>query len=303
MDDITSTFLETKRYAVVTGANKGMGFEVCKQLASSGVTVILTARDPKRGLEALEGLSTSGLSELLHFHQLDVTDSESVAALADFVKAKFGKLDILVNNGGILGAHLDADGLRARAAVLEQVDLSIFVGNATQTYELAEACIDTNFYGVRRMVQALLPLLQLSDSPRIVNVSSVSGKLQFMQNEWAKGILYNIDNLTEEKLVKVVTEFLHDLKDGSHAEKGWSTLGPAYMVSKATLNAYTRLLAKTYPNISTNCVCPGIVRTSMVCGVGNFSAEEGAAFQVRLALVPNGASGLFFQGNEVASFD
>lgn len=280
-----------------------MGFEICKQLASSGVTVILTARDPKKGLEALGSLSSSGALGPPAFHQLDVTDSKSVAALADFVKAKFGKLDILVNNGGILGVHLDADGLRARAAVLEQVDLSIFVGNATQTYELAEACIDTNFYGVRRMVQALLPLLQLSDSPRIVNVSSVSGKLQFMQNEWAKGILNNVDNLTEEKLVEVVTKFLLDLKDGSHAEKGWPTLGPAYMVSKATLNAYTRLLAKKYPNISTNCVCPGIVRTNMVCGVGNLSAEEGAAFLVRLALTPNGASGLFFQGNEVGSFE
>ena len=86
------------RYAVVTGANKGIGFEICKQLASKGIKVVLTARDEKRGLEALEKLrkENTGLSEHVVFHQLDVTDLASVASLADFVKTHFGKLDILV---------------------------------------------------------------------------------------------------------------------------------------------------------------------------------------------------------------
>ncbi|MFQ6663637.1 hypothetical protein Gotur_031078, partial [Gossypium turneri] len=82
-------------YEIVTGANKGIGLEICKQLAQNGITVVLTARDEKRGLEALESLKHSGLSDYLIFHQLDVTDPESIASLADFVKKQFGKLDIL----------------------------------------------------------------------------------------------------------------------------------------------------------------------------------------------------------------
>ncbi|PON92028.1 Short-chain dehydrogenase/reductase [Trema orientale] len=83
-----------KRYAVVTGANKGIGFKTVKELASKGVTVVLTARDEKRGLEVVGKLAEAGLSELVIFHQLVVTDPSSVSSLADFVKTKFGKLDI-----------------------------------------------------------------------------------------------------------------------------------------------------------------------------------------------------------------
>ena len=83
------------RYAVVTGANKGIGLEVVKELASNGVKVVLTARDERRGLEALAKLKECGISDLV-FHQLDVTDPSSIASLVDFVKSQFGKLDILV---------------------------------------------------------------------------------------------------------------------------------------------------------------------------------------------------------------
>ena len=85
------------RYAVVTGANKGIGLEVCRQLASHGIKVILTSRDEKRGIEAIEKLKDSGLSaDLVVFHKLDVVDPTSVSALADFIKTQFGKLDIVV---------------------------------------------------------------------------------------------------------------------------------------------------------------------------------------------------------------
>jgi len=77
---------------MVTGGNRGIGLEICKQLASNGITVVLTARDEKRGAEAV---STLGLSNVV-FHQLEVSDPSSAARLADFIKEKFGKLDILV---------------------------------------------------------------------------------------------------------------------------------------------------------------------------------------------------------------
>lgn len=80
----------------MTGANKGIGYGVCKKLASKGIVVVLTARNEKRGLEAVESLKELGLSEFVVYHQLDVTDPASVASLAEFIKARFGKLDILV---------------------------------------------------------------------------------------------------------------------------------------------------------------------------------------------------------------
>jgi (+)-neomenthol dehydrogenase len=83
------------RIAVVTGGNKGIGLEVCQQLARNGVVVILTARDETRGAAAVEKLRGLGLCDVI-FQQLEVTDTESVAQLADFLKTSFGKLDILV---------------------------------------------------------------------------------------------------------------------------------------------------------------------------------------------------------------
>ena len=83
------------RVAVVTGGNRGIGLEICRQLASKGVTVVLTARDEMRGAEAVKNLAAQGLSNVL-FHQLEVGDLSSAARLADFIRDKFGKLDILV---------------------------------------------------------------------------------------------------------------------------------------------------------------------------------------------------------------
>ena len=85
------------RVAVVTGGNKGIGLEVCRQLASNGITVILTARDEERGASAVEKLTAAaGLSDV-SFHQLEVTDAQSIARLAGFLTERFGKLDILAS--------------------------------------------------------------------------------------------------------------------------------------------------------------------------------------------------------------
>lgn len=83
------------RVAVVTGGNRGIGLEICRQLASNGVLVVLTARDEKKGSRAVEELQSAGLSDVV-FHRLDVADRPSIAQLAEFVKRRFGKLDILV---------------------------------------------------------------------------------------------------------------------------------------------------------------------------------------------------------------
>ncbi|XP_031277431.1 (+)-neomenthol dehydrogenase-like [Pistacia vera] len=304
----TSPFLATKRYAVVTGANKGIGFEICRQLASNGIVVVLTSRDEKRGLEAVQKLKESepGLSDYVIFHQLDVGNPASVASLADFITTQFEKLDILVNNAGIGGATLNADAF-VRATELSggwpQGEHANWNELASQTSEAAEEGLNTNYYGAKRMFEGLVPLLQLSDSPRIVNVSSLLGLLKNIPNEGTKEVLNDVESLTEERIDEVLNKFLKDLKEGSLEKEGWPTYLSAYILSKASMNAYTRILAKKYPAFLVNCVCPGFVKTDITCNTGLFNAAEGAQSPVRLALLPHaGPSGLFYSRDQLSCF-
>ncbi|XP_050204175.1 (+)-neomenthol dehydrogenase-like isoform X2 [Mercurialis annua] len=304
----SSTSTTTKRYAVVTGGNKGIGFEICRQLACNGIVVILTARDKNRGLEAVDKLKQCGISDdLLIFHQLDVLDSQSIACLADFLKTRFAKLDILVNNAGIGGIEYDSGNFRK--------GFELNGGNwpdgkqitwdkmATQSFDSGEQCVKTNYYGAKAMVEALSPLLQLSDSARIVNVASMAGLLENIPNEWAKGLLSDIERLSEDRVDEVLKQFLKDFKDGLLETKGWRTHLSAYTVAKAAMIAYTRILAIKYPSFLVNAVCPGFCRTDITVNVGCLTAAEGAESVVRLALLPNdGSSGLFYCRKEISCF-
>ena len=147
-----------ERVAVVTGGNKGIGREICRQLSAKGVRTILTARDEGRGRAAREALEKSGATAL--FHQLDVTDPESIGRLAAYVEKEFGRLDILVNNAAI---RTD------QGAAGENVSLDIL-------REMMEA----NTYGVLAVCQRFVPLLKKSPGGRIVNVSSGMASLANM---------------------------------------------------------------------------------------------------------------------------
>ncbi|KAL9430133.1 hypothetical protein AB3S75_025505 [Citrus x aurantiifolia] len=285
-----------KRHAVVTGANKGIGYEIVRQLASNGVITVLTARDEKGGLEAVEKLKQSGFDNVI-FHQLDVADPAAIHSLADFIRSHFGKLDILVNNAGITGISSDADTLSGF------IKEGVARRKMTQTYESAEKCLQTNYFGAKRMCEALIPLLRLSDSARIVNVSSSLGKLKYVAHEWAKGVFSDAENLTEERVDEVLSQYLNDYKEGSPETKGWPANVAAYILSKAAMNAYTRILAKKYPNFCINCVCPGYVKTEMTYNTGRLTVEEGAESPVWLALLHKGGpSGLFFSRKEETLF-
>ncbi|KAL5792461.1 hypothetical protein ACOSP7_001055 [Xanthoceras sorbifolium] len=301
-----STFLQVKRYAVVTGANKGIGFEICRQLASKGIVVVVTARDEKSGLEAVEKLKESGLSDYVIFHQLDVADPASISSLAHFIDSQFGKLDILVNNAAVNGVIWDSDALvRAYEAAGGWTGGERFNWNElmTQNFEMAEECLKINYYGAKRMIEAHISLLQLSDSARIVNISSSAGLLKNIENECAKAVLNNVENLTEETIDELLNKFMKDFEQGLLEEEGWRPYLSAYTVSKAALNAYTRMLANKYPNIFINCVCPGNVKTDITCNTGLFTPHEGAQSAVRLALLPHGGpSGHFFSRNEMSCF-
>jgi len=149
----------TARIAVVTGASRGIGFEICRQLARLGINVVLTARDPGRGNKAVATLQPQGLNVI--FHALDVADPEQIHALADYLARTHGRCDILVNNAGIL---IDKRG----AGVLE---LQV---------ETLRATLETNFYAPLQMSQALVPLMRKHRYGRIVNLSSGLGQLESM---------------------------------------------------------------------------------------------------------------------------
>ncbi|XP_077226003.1 short-chain dehydrogenase/reductase 1-like [Tasmannia lanceolata] len=305
MEEQNNTNQTAKRCAVVTGANRGIGFEICRKLASNGIMVILTAIDEKKGNEAVANIKESGLSDVI-FHQLDITDPVGIASLASFVKTHFGKLDILVNNAGDNGVIIDLEALKALnlpEGEMNDEQKKLVMGVLHEPYEKAEQCLKTNYYGSKSVTEALLPLLKLSKSARIVYVSSYHGMLERIPNECIRKELSDVDSLTVERLDEIVQMFLNDFKEGLLEIHGWPTNLHAYRVSKAALNTYARILAKRYPTFCINCVHPGAVKTDMNPIDGVLTPEEGARGPAMLALVPDGGpTGLFFDQIEVSTF-
>jgi NAD(P)-dependent dehydrogenase (short-subunit alcohol dehydrogenase family) len=221
------------RVALVSGANRGIGLAVAAALAERGLTVVAGARDPEAGERAIAPLRAGGLD--VRAHQLDVTDQASVERLAAWLLATFGRLDVLVNNAGIYPG--------GRAATIDP--------------EVADQAWRVNALGPWRLAVALVPLLRLGTSPRIVNVSSEAGSLASM---------------------------------GGYR--------PAYNVSKAALNAVTRVLADDLrrDGILVNAVCPGWVATDMGGAGAPRTPEQGAASVLWAVDLPDGGdTGGFFR--------
>jgi NAD(P)-dependent dehydrogenase (short-subunit alcohol dehydrogenase family) len=149
------------RVAIVTGANRGIGLEICRQLARKGERVVLTSRDAAKGRAACKLLGAQGLA--VTYCKLDVASTRSIKALTVFVTKTFGRADILVNNAGVM---LDARGTR-------------FLDSALATYR---ATFEINVWGPLVLAQAVLPLMQKQRYGRIVNLSSGLGQLAGMSN-------------------------------------------------------------------------------------------------------------------------
>ena len=147
--------MDEKKVALVTGANKGIGFEVARGLGKAGMTVLLGARDAGRDAEAAQKLKSEGLD--VREIAIDLGDEATIHAAAARIEAEHGKLDVLVNNAGIIDP---ADGPPSKA------DLAAI-----------RRVFDTNFFGTLAVTQAMLPLLRRSPSARVVNVSSGLGSL------------------------------------------------------------------------------------------------------------------------------
>jgi NAD(P)-dependent dehydrogenase (short-subunit alcohol dehydrogenase family) len=153
----------TNPIIVVTGGNRGIGFEICRQLAGRGAQVVLTARKPEAGEQAIKKLAAQDLSA--RFYPLNVTASESVAAVGDFLERTFGRLDVLINNAGII-ADDEAPGLEVNLATVRST-------------------LETNTLAPLYLAQTLAPLLKRSRAGRIVNMSSGMGALSDMGGDHA----------------------------------------------------------------------------------------------------------------------
>jgi NAD(P)-dependent dehydrogenase (short-subunit alcohol dehydrogenase family) len=255
---------EGGRIALVTGGNRGIGFEVCRQLARQGIRVVLAARDAAKGEAAAATLRQEGLD--VAFRQLDVTDRASVAALGSFVADEFGHLDILVNNAGVSLNGFNAD--------------------------VAQRTMAVNLFGAMGVTDALLP--HLRGGGRIVMVSSGMGALSCLSA--ALQARFAEPELTREGLEALIRSFIDDAEAGRGRARGWPA--NAYRVSKVGLNAFTRILARelTGTDLCVNAVCPGWVRTDMGGPGASRSAEEGAEGIVWAATLPEAApSGKIFR--------
>jgi NAD(P)-dependent dehydrogenase (short-subunit alcohol dehydrogenase family) len=218
---------------LITGANKGLGREAARRLLDAGHDVWVTARDAGQGREAADALGA-------RFVQLDVTDDASVAAAARTVAAESGTLDVLINNAGITGPRRP-------------------VGETTA--DDVATVLATNLVGIVRVTQAFVPLLERSDNPVIVNVSSGMGSL-------------------------AVTT------DPSRLEAGIVALG--YPTSKSAVNMLTSQYAKALPQMRVNAVDPGYTATDLNAHSGTQSVQEGTDAIVRMAqLDRSGPTGTF----------
>jgi NAD(P)-dependent dehydrogenase (short-subunit alcohol dehydrogenase family) len=234
----------TAGVALVTGANRGIGREVSRQLAERGCEVLLSARDGEKAEQAAREVAQATGARVRAL-KLDVSDAKSIEQAAAQVHRDPRRLDVLVNNAGV-GTDWGVSGT--------EPDFDAIAG-----------ALNTNFYGTYRLTVALLDLLRESEHPRIVNVSSGMGGISEMG--------------------------------------GWS---PGYRVSKAALNAMTRILSTELKeqSVLVNSACPGFVNTDMGGQFGaKKSVEDGAAGIVWLATLPDdGPTGGFFRDGKAIAF-
>ena len=227
------------RIALVTGANRGIGLEIVRQLARRGLSVVLASRDLAKGEAAAARLALEGVE--VPVIAIDVTDGESVRAGVADVLSRFGRIDVLVNNAAILKEGFNPE------------DASVFEA----PIDLVMLTFATNTVGPLRMIEAIVPGMHERGYGRVVNLSSGAGQLSDM------GAGY-----------------------------------PAYRMSKAALNALTRLTAAELGpgDIKINAMCPGWVRTDMGGPNATRTVEKGAETAVWLATLPaDGPTGDFFR--------
>ncbi|WP_027388505.1 SDR family NAD(P)-dependent oxidoreductase [Chryseobacterium gregarium] len=219
----------------ITGANKGIGFATAKQLLQKGFYVYLGCRSQHRGLEALEQLKSEGLPHC-EIVPIDITDDESVKDARIRLGKKTERLDVLINNVGITGS-IPQDALNATISEFKKV-------------------LNTNLYGTLRVVQSFTDLLEKSEEPHIINISSSIGSLTL------------------------------------HGETKWkyyenANLFMVYAISKAALNMYSISLGNQLPKFRVHLIDPGFIKTDLTNNQGTGTPDEAADTIVHTVLNKN----------------
>jgi NAD(P)-dependent dehydrogenase (short-subunit alcohol dehydrogenase family) len=241
--------MHDERVALVTGANRGLGLQIAKDLAAHGFTVLVGSRNLDHGETAARSLGADARAI-----QLDVTDLVSIASAAERIRSEFGRLDVLMNNAGVLHAGKPDQSLEQ---IVESARPSVV------SLDEVRGVFETNVFGVIAVTQAMLPLLREAPAGRIVNVSSTSGSL-------AK----NADPTYP------------------HRPSFGAVYSPSKASLNAITLAFALELEAT--PIKVNAVCPGFIATDLNNFQGTRTVQEGAREPVRLALLDaDGPTGTF----------
>ncbi|NVB79714.1 MAG: SDR family NAD(P)-dependent oxidoreductase [Kofleriaceae bacterium] len=248
--------------ALITGANRGIGQQVARVLATQGWDVLVGSRDRKKG-DATAARLRKDTGGRLRAVELDVTSDASVATAAQKLRDGAIRIDALVNNAGVYGATTRGPGG-------------------------VERTLETNFFGPLRVTLGVLPLLR--DGATITNVTSGLGSLDNLDATHRR--LLADPALTRDTLVDAIREFVRD------GGTGWGA--DAYGVSKAALDALSRVLARELAprQIRVNSTCPGWVRTDMGGRNAPRSVEQGAA-SVLFGVTTTETGGVFRDGKRI----
>lgn len=191
--------------ALITGADRGIGFETAKELGSKGFHVLIGSRNKERGDQAVKTLLELNI-EATNV-QIDITDQDSIQSAKETISDQFGKLDVLVNNAGISMANDEFP--------------------STVSAEVLEKTIDTNFFGSFYVTQAMLPLIRKSESGRIVSLSSSVGSLNWQSNPIEGAPINPAYSLSKNGVNALTVLFARELKDTSikvnAADPGWTS--------------------------------------------------------------------------------
>jgi carbonyl reductase 1 len=265
-----SAAITTGRVALVTGANKGIGKEICRLLAKdpSIEATVLACRSLERGQEAIRDLEKDGCKNM-HCIEYDLSKPDSSVTVHDYVESNFGRLDILVNNAAICFNDPTLYG---------KVEHTPFEAQAAIT-------VETNFFGTWRLTQALMPLLKKSAiEPRLINIASAAGRLAILKSDRLVKE-FTRDDLTMDELEVLAKTFVREVETGTHAKNGWPNT--CYGLSKLAIISMTKVLARLHPGMMCNTVDPGYCATDQNSNQGNRPAARGAKTPYLLATLPD----------------
>ena len=196
------------KIALITGGNKGIGKEIARRIGTeAGFTAIIASRDVAPGQKAADDLKDSGEYEcdvVALPVPLDLTDASSIVAAVKHVEQEYGRLDVLINNAAICFNDPTLYGKVEHTPFQNQADITI----------------RTNYFGTLKVTQECLPLLKQADSPRIINVASSAGRLTILRSQELVDT-FTSNTLTEPQLSTLMEQFVSDVQNGIHEEKGW----------------------------------------------------------------------------------